>query len=161
MTVERVYDKRDPYFREEPKNKSTRFDLHAAIEEGLEICRKEFEAGDKSAAMRAIYQSLKWQELPPDWASNYYVKAYEENISTYKKESWDKVLGRPYPKNMQIQAARQKQQLMHSVWLFIRLKYQNEFKLDKRGKKKRVSIGESLFESAGKEFNISKSTASV
>lgn len=158
LKIETVYDPRDPYFRCEPKNKSTRFNLQGAINDSLDQCRKEYEKGDKSAAMRAIYTSLKYEKLPPAWARNYLIDAYEAGISTFEAETWDDVLGRPYPKNLRLHAAIQKQELMHSVWLSVRLEYQNGTEINSRkGGKKRVSINEA-FRRVGKKFHIERTT---
>ena len=154
------YDKRAPYLRKEPKSKNTRFDYQGAMEQELEKCRKDFEAGDKSAAMRAIYKSLKWGMTPPAWAKDYYVKAYEEKILTYQEKTWDKVLGRPYPKNLKLDAAKREQQMMHGVWLAVREEYQHGTTIDRNGEPKRSSIDVETFERVGEKFGIEKTLVS-
>jgi hypothetical protein len=153
------YDSRDPYFRQAPKNKNTRFDLQGAINDSIEKCRKDYEGGDKSAAMKAIYTSLMYGMLPPEWASNYFVNAYATGISTFKAESWHEVLGRPYPKKMKLHAARRRQKLIHSVWLAVRQEYQNSTKITRKGGTKSVSLNDAFLR-VGKKFHIERTTVS-
>lgn len=154
-----VWDPRSPYHRKAPSKKSTRFDLHDTINESLNDFKNEFETGDKSAVMRAIKLCLKYRMLPPEWASAAFTTACEK-IDSFQSNSWDEILGTPYPKGIHLNRLRKKHRLMHSVWLFIRNEYHKGSKLDNKGNSQPVSIDVELFARAGKEFGIGQTLAS-
>lgn len=154
-----VYDPRSPYHRKEPTKKSLRFSVQDSIDESLEDYRIEFETGDKSAVMRAIKLSLKYRMLPPEWASAGFTAACQK-IDNFESNSWDEILGTPFPKGTHLNAIKKKHRLMHSVWLFVRLEYHQGSKLDNNGIPQPISIDVELFARAGKKFGIGQTLAS-
>lgn len=80
-----------------------------------EICRKQYEAGDRFALMRAIYFCLRAGAVVPQWAASAYAEAFRR---VEKKEiaSWDAAFGAPWPKGMHLARARERDRLKHTVW---------------------------------------------
>lgn len=154
-----VYDRRSPYHRKKPINENPRFSIQDSINESLSNYKSEFDGGDKSAVMRAIKLCLKYRMLPPEWAAAAFTIACEK-IDKFESNSWDEILGTPFPKGTHLSSLKKKTRLIHSVWLFVGTEYHQGYKLDSKGNKQPASIDVELFARAGKKFNIGQTQAS-
>ena len=106
-----------------------------------EICRRDFEAGDRVALMTAIYFCLKAGVVVPPWAAEAFGEGYRAVIDK-RIASWDAAFGRPWPKGKHLATARRNDRLRWQVHDAVRWQRPKD---------------ENLFAKVGKQFGIKRS----
>jgi hypothetical protein len=124
--------------------------MAANLERTLDNHRRAFEAGEKRAALDAIFWAFFYQGTPPDWAAEFYKQNYMK-IMDFQAKSLDEAFGKPFPKGTNLKAKRKYQQLRIAVL---------ETVLRIKGREPDLPFGDMLFEEVGKVHGISKTVAS-
>ncbi len=115
----------------------------------LDVLQTNYEQGDSFALMYAIYICATYEVIMPHWVALPYMKAFN-SIGSYESKDWNEVLGRPFPKGVNLNARRKKSEL--------KLQLYNTVNSIRRSNPERA-IDAGLFEDAGKPFNIGKTLA--
>jgi hypothetical protein len=72
-------------------------DTDKYLAEVLEILRAQFESGDKSRLLYAIYQCCLLRRPMPAWLQKAFIDAHN-SATGYEIKSWDDAFGPPHPK---------------------------------------------------------------
>ncbi|PWT84410.1 MAG: hypothetical protein C5B56_15680 [Proteobacteria bacterium] len=111
-----------------------------------EDLRAHYEAGDKSALLRAVLYAAMFRRPLAEWAADAFKAAYE-CVERGGARSWDDVFGYPHPPGKQLRSI-QLDALKYQVWSVVRA-----------GAAKGMAIDEQLFEEVGNIFGIGKTKA--
>lgn len=114
----------------------------------LANAKQAFDAGNKSAALKAVSVCFEHDLAVPTWASDALV-AVQKAIDEYQARSWDEVLGRPHPKGKHLAAQRKRMRLRAKIHWAV---------LEAVGDHARP-IDECLFEEIGSRFSVGKTLA--
>jgi hypothetical protein len=112
------------------------------------MLKRQFEAGDKSVLLYAIYACLELKRPVPEWLRVAFLDACEA-AERFEIRSWDEVFGRPVPKGMHLKSEKRNAELR--VFIIQRVEA-----LKAGGKR----VDKGLFEQVGKELGISGTVAS-
>jgi hypothetical protein len=107
----------------------------------------QFEAGDKSVLLWAIWSCLESRRPMPEWLRIAFLDAYDA-AERFEIRSWDEVFGRPVPKSMHLKTEKRKEQLRWAIIARV------------KALKAERPIDKGLFEQVGKELGISGTVAS-
>jgi hypothetical protein len=107
--------------------------------------RQQFEGGDRSALLKAIYHCCLMKRSLPDWLRLAFLDVYESATGRYEIKSWDHAFDQPHPKGAHLDKEKLRRRIIERVWA---LKAEDPEKPIDRG----------LFEQIGKELDISGST---
>jgi hypothetical protein len=111
------------------------------------MLKRQFEAGDKSVLLWAIWSCLESRRPMPEWLRIAFLDAYEA-AERFEIRSWDEVFGRPVPKSMHLKTEKRKEQLRWAIIARV------------KALKAERPIDKGLFEQVGKELGISGTVAS-
>ena len=104
---------------------------------------QKFKAGDKSQLILAMKYCLEFRRPIPEWARDAFLEAYY-----ILPKSWDDVFGPPIPKGANLAVARRRSKIGCQLYLEV-----------KRSNAEGTPIDDGLFETVGKQFNVSGATA--
>jgi hypothetical protein len=109
----------------------------AAAMRTLEIKRRDFENGKAGALMEAVAMCVLYEINAPDWVAREIVLAVlrRREIS---RNSWDEILGTPYPKSASMAAIKKHRLELRQVMLCT-------LKLHEQSAPKRYPIGDNFF----------------
>jgi hypothetical protein len=118
-------------------------DKHLA--EVLEILKEQFDGGDKSALLYAIYHCCLMNGPLPAWLRFAFVDAFESATGRYEIKSWNDAFGLPHPKGTHLEKEKLRRRVIERVWA---LKVEDPERPIDRG----------LFEQIGEELEIPAGT---
>jgi len=104
------------------------------------MLKRQFEAGDKSALLQAIYGCLQLRRPMPEWLQVAFLNACEA-AERFGIRSWDEVFGRPVPKGTHLETEKRNAELR-----FLIIGRVKELRTE-------MPIDRSLFEKIGRELN--------
>ena len=84
----------------------------------LEVYESAFEAGDKSALMKAVHKCLAVGRLPPAWATTAFCEAFRR-VQRYEVADWNEVFGKPHHRK-KIAALRRERDMKLEVFRRVR-----------------------------------------
>ena len=108
------------------------------------MLKRDFESGNKSALLYALYGCLELKRPIPEWARAALLEACEA-VERFEIKSWDDVFGRPLPKGMHLEKERRNARLRPLIIERVR---------------KAETIDKALFEEIGESLGISGTLAS-
>jgi hypothetical protein len=111
--------------------------------------KRDFDAGDKSRLLFAIYACLDLGRPMPEWARVAFLRAYEA-AESFEIRSWDEVFGRPVPKGTHFNSNKR-----DAVLPLIIVEHVEAL----RAAGRKVDKGD-LFKEVGKKWGISATRAS-
>jgi hypothetical protein len=111
------------------------------------MLKRQFEAGDKSVLLYAIYTCLELKRPMPEWLQLAFLAAYD-SATGYEIRSWDEVFSRPVPKGLHLETKRRNAQLRYTIIARV------------EAREAGTPIDKKLFEQVGKELGISGTVAS-
>jgi hypothetical protein len=109
-------------------------DTDKYLAEVLEILRAQFESGDKSRLLYAIYQCCLLRRPMPAWLQKAFIDAHN-SATGYEIKSWDDAFGPPHPKK----GAREKRRY-----------FEFSDKIMQHIKEREMPLDEKLFEKIGR-----------
>jgi hypothetical protein len=116
-------------------------DTDKYLAEILDILKEQFETGDKSALLQAIYRCLQLRRPVPEWLREVFLNAYEAP-ARFEIRSWDEVFGRPVPKGTHLKTQKRNAELRLLI-----LERVEALKAEKK------PIDKGLFEKIGRELS--------
>jgi hypothetical protein len=78
------------------------------------MLKRDFEAGNKSTLLYAIYACLEMKRPIPEWLRAAFVNAYEA-AERFQIRSWDEVFDRAAPKGLHLEAERKDEKLRWKI----------------------------------------------
>jgi len=148
---------RDRSYRKSCKGASRRPQAGSAVPESetdkhlakiLAILKRRFKKGDKTAILKAIQQCFQMKKPVPEWLRLAFLQAYDA-ATGYEIKSWAEVFGAVHPKGTHLKKERRSLMLRGSIVGRVQELKAAGFPIDKL-----------LFETIGKEFGLSGTTAS-
>jgi hypothetical protein len=107
-----------------------------------------YENGDKMALFAAMRKCANHDLIMPPWVSRGFISGYD-SVLTCRVGSWDDAFGRPYPKGKHLVNMQQDRLKRYAIY----------FRIKEIIEAERHAIDDGLFERAGSEFGVSKSSA--
>jgi hypothetical protein len=83
------------------------------------MLKRQFEAGDKSVLLYAVYQCLEMKRPLPEWARIAFLDVCEA-VERFEIKSWDDAFGRPFPKSTHLKAEKRKEQLRWTIMAHVK-----------------------------------------
>jgi hypothetical protein len=122
-------------------------DTDKYLAEVLDILKEQFDAGDKSRLLYAIYYCCLLKRPLPEWLRLYFLHTYEAH-ARFEIRSWDQVFGPPVPKGTHLEKEKRNAELR--LLIIERV----------RALKAEKPIDKALFEEIGEDLGISGTTVS-
>jgi hypothetical protein len=111
--------------------------------------KQAHDEGNAAAIMEALFTCATNSLAMPLWLEMALVRSYFE-VRHYREKSWDDVFDRPHPKNIKIEAHRDKREKGIAVYLMVQELRRNDPSL---------AIDRGLFYDVGQKFGLSDSLA--
>ena len=112
------------------------------------MLKRQFEAGDKSVLLYAIYACLESRRPIPEWLRVAFLDAYEA-AERFEIRSWNEVFGQPVPKGTHLKTERRNAQLRWTI-----IERVEALKAEER------TVDKGLFEQVGEELGITATLVS-
>jgi hypothetical protein len=96
------------------------------------MLKRQFEAGDKSVLLYAIYGCLELRRPIPEWLRVAFLDAYEA-AERFEIRWWDQVFGRPVPKGTHLKTERRNAQLRWTIIARVEALKAEGWKVEKEG----------------------------
>ena len=112
------------------------------------MLKRQFEAGDKSALLQAIYGCLQLRRPMPEWLQVAFLNACEA-AERFEIRSWNEVFGPPVPKGTHLKTERRNAQLRWTI-----IERVEALKAEER------TVDKGLFEQVGEELGITATLVS-
>jgi hypothetical protein len=112
-----------------------------SLAEILTILREKFEAGNKTAVLRAVYHCLLARRPAPEWVCAAFVHAYEA-AARFEARTWDDAFGPAQEKGIQLETRRKHADLLVRI----------AFRVAERKPHEKIGDKGSLFATIAKEL---------